>query len=195
MKAIKSLRSDLIGRDFIWQLIAGKSIPFEKENVFNDVSVLISSQKSLSCIFCNRATKAVNFKNNEKMINSLWDSTVSIDENVIKLTFEPAHPHKDLKILAVGAQYAVDSNINGFQFTARLKVTDTNGKTNVFENNQGKTLNKIIRKSNDPDVAVFLGAEADAIGEAIASAEFTVIPLTDPDILGFYINSLRLRIS
>jgi hypothetical protein len=191
MKPINAPRTNLAGKDFPWQLLPNRPIPFGKENVFNDIAVLISGKKALSCLPCHRSTKAVNFKNNEKMIQSEWELTADPFDNTIQLKFEPAHP--GLKILGVGAQYAVDSNVNGFQFTANLRVIDDKGTTHSFENDQGKTINKIIRRANDPDPAVFLGAEADP-GENIVLAEFTVAPRTDPAILGFFINSLRLRI-
>jgi hypothetical protein len=191
MKPVIASRTSLAGKDFAWQLITNRSIPFEKENVFNDVSVLISGKKALSCLLCYRSTKAVNFKNNEKMIQSEWESTADPFDNAIQLKFEPAHP--GMNILGVGAQFAVDSTINGFQFTANLRVVDDKGTAHLFENDKGKTINKIIKKSDDPDSAVFLGAEADP-GEHIVFAEFTVTPKTDPTILGFFINSLRLRI-
>jgi hypothetical protein len=184
MKFIKTLRNDLPGVDFDWQLIPGKAIPMNKENVFGDISVRISGGIQLRGSRCSIDRALVNFKPDEKLIKSNWIASSEPFVHSIRLEFEPAH--SGINVLGVGVQYAVDSNINGCKFTALLRVSDENGKANK-DLNEGVTISKMNKK------AVFLGAQGGP-GEKIRVAQFDVIPEAGSAIAGFYINSLRLLI-
>lgn len=185
MKFIKTLRNDLPGEDFEWQVIPGKAIPMDKENVFDEISVKISGGIQLRGSRCTIERALVNFKPNEKLIKSNWIVSSEPFVHSIRLEFESAR--SNINVLAVGVQYAVDSNINGCKFTALLRISDENGKPYKDEN-EGETINKMNKK------AVFLGAECEH-GEIIRVALFDVIPETGSAIAGFYINSLRLHIA
>lgn len=184
MKFIKTQRNDLPGQDFEWQVIPGKLIPADKENVFDEVAVTIAGGIELRGSRCSVERAMVNFTANEKLIKSNWMPASGAFIQGIRLEFHTA-PGK--KILGVGVQYAVDSNINGCEFTALLRVSDVGGKRHEAQN-KGQTVNVI------DNTAVFLGAIAGS-RQSIQIARFDVIPKNNSEIEGFYINSLRLLVS
>ena len=166
------------------KLFQGKSLAIGKENVFDEVTVKISGGIELRGSRCNINTNPINFKPNEKILKSNWTPSSELFIHSIRLEFEPAH--SGVKVLGVGAQYAVDSDINGCEFSAHLRISDETG--NRFDDrNDGRTLNRMNNK------AVFLGAQAEP-GEIIRVARFDVIPKDKFFIFGFYINSLRLNL-
>lgn len=184
MKFLKTLRKDMPGEDYEWQVIPGKAIPLDKENVFDEVTVKISGGIELRGSRCSIERALVNFKPDEKLIKSNWTPSSASFIQSIRLEFQPARAN--IRVLGIGVQYAVDSNINGCEFTALLRVSDIDGKRYEDQNN-GKTVNKMNK------TAVFLGATAEG-GESIQIARFDVIPNNNSDIEGFYINSLRLHL-
>ena len=183
MQFIKTHRNDLPGQDFEWQVIPGKLIPADKENVFNEVTVSIAGGIELRGSRCSIERAMVNFTAGEKLIKSNWMPASGAFVQGIRLEF---HPAPGQRILGVGVQYAVDSNVNGCKFTALLRVSDVDGKR-YDDQNDGQTLQAMDNS------AVFLGAFV-ASGPAIKIARFDILPKDDSNIEGFYINSLRLLV-
>lgn len=193
MKKIEKLRTNLPGDDFLWatrnrnlSVIPGKPISPGKTHMFDESVAVGFNGQGLSCLFCAKGIKRVNFGDGEIMIKAQWDAATS--QNMIKLDFKPA-PGK--KILGVGAQYAVNAvrNKEKCPFTAKLIVSDDTDEPQAEYETLGETT---ISMDNS---AIFLGAEiTDPLDENISSVTFTVTPIPSDPILGFYINSLRLRI-
>lgn len=185
MQFVKTSRKDMPGKDFEWQIIPGRSIALGKENVFDEITVKISGGIELRGSRCSINRAMVNFKPEEKLLKSSWTPSSAPYFHSIRLEFEPAN--SNIKLLGVGAQFAVDSNTNGSKFTAILRVSDEDGNRYEGENKEGQTINKMNNK------AAFLGAEA-GVGEIIRIARFDVVPELGSNIEGFYINSLRLLV-
>ncbi|MBD9361750.1 hypothetical protein [Methylomonas fluvii] len=183
MKFIKTQRNDLPGQDFEWQVIPGKLIPADKENVFDEVAVTIAGGIELRGSRCSIERALVNFTADEKLIKSNWMPTSGAFIQGIRLEF---HTVPGQRILGVGVQYAVDSNVNGCEFVALLRISDVDGKR-YDDQNSGQTINAMDNN------AVFLGALAES-EQSIEIARFDVLPKNNSNIEGFYINSLRLLV-
>lgn len=168
-----------IGGDILkWAFVPGNDVDFGTIYKTTRLHILLSGNQPLKCEKCAINPARVNFKQNQVMIKSGWGATNDPFANAISMEFSPVNNAQ--RVLGVGIQYAVDAP-DGFKFTALLKV---NGMLPASDNPNGETIKKMNGK------AVFLGVLAEA-GEAIEKAEFTVLPISQPNINGFYINSLQ----
>ncbi len=183
-----SKRSVIQGQDFQWPILPTSvdtsSGPIQF--VCGAVTVKVSGGKDLmieGSICGDRPDLPVNFASGDILIGSGWIEKDFTD--AIRIEFDPP-------VSAAGVQYAINSRVNNIEFTAIMRVSADSITPEDKSNNKGVTNDRFDDPAN---AAIFLGVKAEG-NERIKVIRVDVKPrgrTVSSEILGFFINSLRIQ--
>jgi hypothetical protein len=182
-----SKRSSIQGQDFQWPILptsvdtSAGPIQF----LCGEVMVKVSGGKNQTidgAICGDRPDLPVNFAHGDILLGSGWIEKDFTD--AIRVEFDPP-------VRAVGVQFAINSRINNIEFTAIIRASTTSITPVDKSNNTGVTNDDFKDTYN---AAIFLGVQAEG-DEMIKVIRMDVKPrgrTTSAEILGFFVNQLRL---